>query len=226
MKVVVVVVLPLFIASLLFAPLISHAYAALYYKEQSDFSETTVPAANYKWDHSLQWCIYKEPGVPNKYYVWVKLAVQDWKKALREYTGNIQEWNMSARYVSDESGMAGCDVRVFIYDTYRDFPGYPDQKGAYTVVKYSGGIASSASVYMSPKVLHGDGVTELDLRGYAFRNSAVHEAGHVLGLSHMAREKGYLMSPVFDFFEQSDQLPITTLELGALVDIYGTDGFS
>jgi hypothetical protein len=62
----------LFIASLLlFAPLLFffHAYAALYYKGQSDFSETVVPTANYRWDHSLQWCIYKEPGVPNKYYV-------------------------------------------------------------------------------------------------------------------------------------------------------------
>ena len=154
------------------------------------------------------------------------MDVADWRNALREYTGNMNEWNMSAHYVSDRDSMAGCDVKVYIYGTYKEFPDYPNQKGAYTAVKYKGGVASSASVYMSPKVLHGDGVTELDLRGYAFRNSAVHEAGHVLGLSHMNKEKGYLMSPVFDFFEQSDQLPITTLELGTLVDIYGTGGFS
>ena len=213
-------------AAMLFAPLYSHAYAATYYKEQTDFSETTVPVANYKWTHNPQWCVYKEPGVPNKYYVWAKLAVQDWRNALREYTENTKEWNMSARYVADKGAMAGCDVRVYIYGTYKELPDYPSQKGAYTAVKYEGGIASSASVYMSPKVLHGDGVTELDLRGYAFRNSAVHEAGHVLGLSHMNKEKGYLMSPVFDFFEQSDQLPITTLELGTLVGIYGTGGFA
>ena len=218
-------VLLLVIAAMLFAPLFSHAYAAAYYKEQTDFSETTVPVANYRWTHDLQWCIYKERGVPNKYYVWAKLAVQDWKNALREYTGSTKEWNMSAHYVSDKDAMAGCDVRVYIYGTYKEFPDYPNQKGAYTAVKYEKGVASSASVYMSPKVLHGDGVTELDLRGYAFRNSAVHEAGHVLGLSHMNKEKGYLMSPVFDFFEHSDQLPITTLELGTLVSIYGTDGF-
>lgn len=210
---------------MLFFSFFSHAYAASFYKEQTDFSETTVPLANYRWEHGLQWCIYKEPDVPNKYYVWAKLAVQDWRKALREYTGNDQAWSMSARYVADESQMAGCDVKVYIYDTYKDFPSYPEQKGAYTAVKYDGGIANSASVYMSPKVLHGDGVTELELRGYAFRNSAVHEAGHVLGLSHMNKEKGYLMSPVFDFFEQSDQLPITTLELSTLIDIYGSDGF-
>lgn len=214
------------VAAALFALPFSRAYATLYYKEQTDFSETTVPLANYKWNHDLQWCIYKEPGVPNKYYVWVKLAVQDWRKALREYTDSVKEWNMYARHVSSEGEMAGCDVKVYIYATYKEFPDYPNQKGAYTAVKYEGGIASSASVYMSPKVLHGDGVTELDLRGYAFRNSAVHEAGHVLGLSHMNKEKGYLMSPIFDFFEQSDQLPITTLELGTLVSIYGTSGFS
>jgi hypothetical protein len=33
------------------------------------------------------------------------------------------------------------------------------------------------------------------------------------------------MSPQFDFFEEKDQLPITTLELDALVEVYGTDGF-
>ena len=41
----------------------------------------------------------------------------------------------------------------------------------------------------------------------------------------MESQKGYLMSPQFDFWEQDDQMPITTLELGALVDAYGTDGF-
>jgi hypothetical protein len=46
----------------------------------------------------------------------------------------------------------------------------------------------------------------------------------VLGLGHMAKEKGYLMSPIFDFFDNDDQLPITTLELQALVEMYGEDG--
>jgi predicted Zn-dependent protease len=75
-------------------------------------------------------------------------------------------------------------------------------------------------------VLHGDGETEIDLPTYAFRNSAVHEVGHVLGLGHMQSEKGYLMSPQFDFWEEDDQLPITTLELDALVQVYGSDGYS
>jgi hypothetical protein len=41
----------------------------------------------------------------------------------------------------------------------------------------------------------------------------------------MHSQKGYLMSPQFDFWEESQQLPITTLELDALVKAYGTDGF-
>jgi hypothetical protein len=212
-------------AAVLFAPFVMQAQAATYYKEQTDFSETAVPVAGYRWTHDLQWCIYKEPGVPNKYYVWAKLAVQDWRKALREYTGKAQEWKMSVRYVPDESRMAGCDVRVFIFKTYKEFPDYPLQTGAYTAAQYVGGIADSSSVYMAPKVLHGDGKTEIDLPSYAFRNSAVHEAGHVFGLSHMAKQKGYLMSPMFDFWEQHDQLPITTLELSSLIGIYGSDGF-
>ncbi len=54
-------------------------------------------------------------------------------------------------------------------------------------------------IYLSPIVLYGDGKTEIHLPSYAFRNSAVHEVGHVLGLGHMQLQKGYLMmSPQFD----------------------------
>jgi hypothetical protein len=201
------------------------ALAAQYYQEQTDFTETTVPRAEFLWDHDIHVCIFKEDGVPNKYYVWAKLAVQDWRQALREYTGNEQAWSMTARYVASESQMSGCSVKTYIYDTYRDFPDYPEQTGAYTAVEYRAGVAETASVYLSPRVLHGDGATEIDLPTYAFRNSAVHEMGHVLGLGHMASQKGYLMSPIFDFFDNDDQLPITTLELETLVKMYGEDGF-
>jgi len=47
-----------------------------------------------------------------------------------------------------------------------------------------------------------------------------------LGLGHMQSEKGYLMSPKFDFWEEGDQLPITTLELDTLTQRYGSDGFA
>lgn len=206
--------------------LFTPAFAATYYENQIDFDESSVPVAGYKWDHeNLQACIFKEDGVPNKYYVWAKIAVQDWRNALREYTDNAQAWNMSARYAPTEGAMAVCDIKVYIYNTYRDFPGYPAQKGAYTATSFAGGVSDEASVYLSPMVLHGDGSTEIDLPGYAFRNSAVHEIGHALGLSHSEKPKGYLMSPLFDFWEEDNQLPITTLELSTLVDIYGSDGF-
>jgi hypothetical protein len=41
----------------------------------------------------------------------------------------------------------------------------------------------------------------------------------------MQMQKGYLMSPQFDFWQTSEQLPITTLELEALVKAYEIDGF-
>ena len=55
----------------IFAP----ALAAKYYADQTDFTETSVPAEKYSWRNSIEGCIYKEDGVKNSYYVWTKLAV-------------------------------------------------------------------------------------------------------------------------------------------------------
>ena len=202
----------------IFAP----ALAGKYYADQTDFTETSVPAEKYSWRNSIEGCIYKEDGVKNSYYVWTKLAVQEWRQALREYTGNQEAWSFNVHYVRSEAALGSCDVKFYIYDTYKDFPEYPAQTGAYTYVDKSG---PDARVYLAPIVLHGDGKTEINLPNYAFRNTAVHEVGHVLGLGHMQSQKNYLMSPQFDFWKEKDQLPITTLELDALVRVYGNNGF-
>jgi hypothetical protein len=204
------------------------AFAANYYADQTNFEETSVPVARYHWSEDIiDSCIYKDENVPNKYYAWAKLAAQQWRQALREYTDNQQAWELTTRYVSSQSELRSCDVRVFIFDSYMDFPDYPSQTGAYTSVKFDEGSEGEidANVYLSPFILHGDGETEIDLPSYVFRNSAVHELGHVLGLGHMQSARGYLMSPQFDFWEEDDQLSITTLELEALVSVYGNDGF-
>jgi hypothetical protein len=206
---------------------LSPALAARYYADQTNFTESSVPVARYSWNQdAIEGCIYKEDGVENSYYVWTKLAVQKWRQALREYTGNQEAWSFTARYVRSESALESCDVKFYIYDTYKDFPDYPAQTGAYTSIRFDdGGDDLDARVYLSPLVLHGDGETEIDLPTYAFRNSAVHEAGHVLGLGHMQSQNGYLMSPQFDFWEEDNQLPITKLELEALTGVYGANGF-
>jgi hypothetical protein len=217
----------------------STGLAAKYYSEQIDFTETFVPMTRHSWNKDdIESCIYKQDGVDNAYYVWTKLSVQKWRQALQEYTGTQEEWNISARFVKSEAELESCDIKVYIYDKYSDFPDYPAQTGAYTSVTFKDDDDDGAAgdeknnykfdlrIYLSPVVLHGDGETEIDLPPYAFRNSAVHEVGHVLGLGHMQLQKGYLMSPQFDFWETYEELPITTLELDALVQAYGTDGFS
>jgi hypothetical protein len=153
------------------------------------------------------------------------LAVQSWRQALREYTENYVAWNITARHITSLDEAENCDIAFYIYDSYKDFPDYPNQNGAYTATEYQNGIPSLIHIYLSSVVLHGDGHTEIDLPSYAFRNSAIHETGHALGLGHMSSVKGYLMSPQFDFWEQHKEFPITTLELSALVKLYGKDGF-
>jgi matrixin len=208
----------------------STVVAAKYYSDQTYFTESSVPMTRYTWDKdNIESCIHMEEGVKNAYYVWTKLSVQNWRHALQEYTGNHQEWNITAKFIKSEAELELCDVKVYIYDNYRDFPDYPSQTGAYTSVALSDGLGENDNldvrIYLSPVVLHGDGRTEINLPPYAFRNSAVHEIGHMLGLGHMQSQKGYLMSPQFDFWQSSEQLPITTLELDALVRVYGLDGF-
>jgi hypothetical protein len=204
------------------------AVGARYYADQTDFTESSIPTAMYRWDQArIEGCIYKEDGIDNSYYVWTKMAVQKWRQALREYTGNQDAWSFTARYVKSQTELESCDVKFYIYYTYKDFPDYPRLTGAYTSVKYNDGDVANldARVYLAPRVLHGDGETEIELPGYAFRNSGVHEVGHVIGLKHMHSQKGYLMSPQFDFWEVDHQLPVTTLELEALVKNYGSNGF-
>jgi hypothetical protein len=202
------------------------ALAARYYSEQTNPAENFAPIASYEWHkRNVDSCIYKDKDVPNSYYAWTKLAVQKWRQALREYTDHQEEWSISARYVKSQSELDSCDVKIFIYQTYKDFPDYPSQTGAYTLTREEDDIIRDSRVYLSPLILHGDGKTEIDLPSFAFRNSAIHELGHVLGLGHMKSEKGYLMSPQFDFQEQEREFPITTLELRALVKIYDDDGF-
>jgi hypothetical protein len=219
--------LALIAAFLVIAFNFSPTQAAKYYSEQTDFTETFVPTTRYNWSQDdIESCVYKEDGVNNSYYVWTKLSVQKWRQALQEYTGNQEEWSITTRYVKSEAELESCDIKFYIYDKYTDFLNYSAQTGAYTSMTFNEGEGSrDVRVYLSPLVLHGDGVTEINLPSYAFRNSAVHEVGHVLSLGHMQLQKGYLMSPQFDFWEKSDQLPITTLELDALVKVYGTDGF-
>jgi hypothetical protein len=208
----------------------SPGFAAKYYSEQTNFTESSVPMAGYSWNKDdIKSCIYMDDGVENAYYVWTKLSVQKWRHALQEYTGNNLKWNISAKFVKSEAELELCDIKVYIYDKYSDFPDYPIQTGAYTSISFKDGMRDSnrldMRIYLSPLVLHGDGKTEINLPPYAFRNSAVHEIGHVLGLGHMQLQKGYLMSPQFDFWQTSEQLPITTLELETLVKTYGIDGF-
>lgn len=204
------------------------SFQALYYSPQTNFEEHQMPLASYSWDkENIEGCIFKEDGVSNSHYVWAKLAVQFWRQALKEYTEQTNVWNITARYggSTEQAEDERCDFAIYIHDLYSDFPEYPNQKGAYTSAEFTDGIITSVDVYLAPVVLHGDGKTEIELPSYAFRNSAVHEVGHLLGLSHMQSPKGYLMSPQFDYFEENDRLPITTLELSALEEKYGDDGF-
>ena len=50
-----------------------------------------------------------------------------------------------------------------------DFPNYPAQTGAYTSMTFNEGEDNNIDVrvYLSPLVMHGDGMTEINLPPYA-----------------------------------------------------------
>src|SRR5215210_4121647 len=69
-----------------------------------------------------------------------------------------------ASYKWNKEGIDGCIYKEEdIYNSYKDFPDYPNQTGAYTATEYQNGIPSVIHIYLSPVVLHGDGHTEIDL---------------------------------------------------------------
>src|ERR671918_2473685 len=111
------------IVFLLIAFNFSPGLAAKYYSEQTDFTETFVPMTRQSWDKDdIESCVYREDGVDNAYYAWTKLSVQMWRQALQEYTGNQEEWNITARFVGYDAELESCDIKIYIYDKYRDFP--------------------------------------------------------------------------------------------------------
>ena len=91
------------------------------------------------------------------------MAVPSWRQALREYTENYAEWSITARHITSLDEAEECDIVFYIYVTYKDFPDYPGQAGAYTVAEYQSGSPSLIHIYLSPVVLHGDGHTEWGL---------------------------------------------------------------
>src|SRR5712692_6621896 len=112
--------------------------ATEYYVPQINFAEKTVPIAKYHWHFDrIDGCIYKEPGIPNSYYVWTKLQVQSWRNALREYTGNHDSWTITGRYINNVAALQPCPLKFYILKSYKEFPGYPQQTGSYTSVDYN-----------------------------------------------------------------------------------------
>src|SRR5215218_6022729 len=85
----------------LITPPTQQAIGATYYSPQTNFEENEIPVTSHKWNtEKIDGCIYKEEGISNSYYVWTKLAVQSWRQALREYTGNYAVWNITARHIT------------------------------------------------------------------------------------------------------------------------------
>jgi hypothetical protein len=69
-----------------------------------------------------------------------------WRQALQEYTGNQEEWNITAIFVKSEAELESCDIKIYIYDKYSDFPDYPAQTGAYTSLTFKEEAAGTTTL--------------------------------------------------------------------------------
>ena len=172
------------------------------------------------WDHDpLTVYIHASPRF-QVYVPEVLTALNDWSHALEDTSGKPVD--------DSEIGVADPDG-VF------DFQVVDSRKDADIIIHIRGGAYAGVlgitiwrdtdrdgyfdKVKITVKVGPGAGFED-------FRNVVRHEIGHALGLGHEITDESDLMDPTYDASETNVDVHPSDLDIGALLYIYGTDGFS
>jgi len=181
-------------------------------------SPGTIELIGKEWNHDpLKVYIAASPAF-RKYVDHVKIALNDWSSALESASGKTVD--------NSEIGVSAAD-NIFdfvIVDSPRDADIVIHIRGgAYagvlgiTIFLDVDGDGFFDKVVITVKVGPGAGPED-------FRNVVRHEIGHALGLGH-SDDPSDLMYPTYDASTTNIDVLPSSLDIGALLTIYGNDGF-
>jgi hypothetical protein len=142
-------------------------------------------------------------------------ALNDWSDALKTQTGNSTAFNFKIT-TTPQHGHIQADISIRIKKNTGALLGS-------TSTSSSGDVLNYAKITVASQNAMGKPLDKAD-----FRNILRHELGHALGLGH-ANDNGSgatdLMYPYYDYITVGTDFYPSNLNITALINIYGTDGF-
>ncbi len=177
---------------------------------------TSIAYIGADWNHDPATVyVTLDKGVDPSYRNEVITILNDWSQGLKSKTGST-EFNFQI-LTTPQSGRIPADISIRIKKNTGAI------LGSTSLSSSSGGALKYAKITMSSQNAMGKPLDKAD-----FRNILRHEIGHALGLGH-SNDNGSgakdLMYPYYDYTTVGYDVYPSSLDLDALVNIYGTDGF-
>ena len=182
---------------------------------QANAAATTQSLLGASWDHDpITVYVSMQKRIASSYEDQVITAFEDWINALNAESGSE---NFNVLFLTKKPSKRNpADITVTVRKNTGMVLGS-------TWVTSSGGVMKSTKITLAAYNAMGLPLEESD-----FRTIARHEIGHALGLGHSndnGQEPLDLMSPTFDFVGVNSDILPSSLNINAVLAIYGGDGF-
>ncbi len=201
--------------------------------------EEYIKYMGYAWFHEPLTVVITRPQgneISDDYMQAAYTGISNWSTLLREYTKNYTAWNINVIKDPQLTDLEKTPPDIVVIVTH------DMQKTVCTTHAQWGGLTVPVGPYLPvlkwetqrPVIIH---VYAACGYWYPFdwvRSAASHEFGHALGLAHAWNTKDLMCSIEYNqFFQPIHTCPtsgdvdnITLLDLAAVVNLYGSDGFT